>query len=234
MSGHIIHDRGDIAVQAAQSIASMLDQAISTRGQATLMVSGGSSPKPLYEKLSHADIAWSKVTISLVDERWVDPGQAGSNEDFIRENLIKNKAAVAKFFGLKTRHETVETGLKAAENRFSATARPFDVCVMGMGADAHTASWFPNAKGLKHAFDLKNKNRLCYVDATGCSVAGEHTDRISLTLSSVLASHAVLLFIPGAQKRAVFEAAIHQAPKDAPVNTLLAAGNKLHVFASSS
>ena len=87
----VIHDQGDMVEDATAAIAQVLRQALETRGYASLMVSGGSSPKPLYESLSKEDLDWSKVTVSLVDERWVDTGQIGSNEDFIRANLIQNK-----------------------------------------------------------------------------------------------------------------------------------------------
>lgn len=230
--GPIIHDRGDMVGNAAFAIETVLRQALKTRGCASLMVSGGSSPKPLYERLSKVDLDWSKVTVSLVDERWVDPGQTGSNEDFIRENLIQNKAATANFFGLKTAHASVEAGLSSAEARFGHIDRPFDVCVMGMGSDAHTASWFPNSTGLSEALALDNQNILCAVDATGAPVAGSHPQRITLTLRAVLDSHIVVLFIPGDAKRTVFDFAPSKSISDAPVQALLNARQNLHVFAS--
>ncbi len=232
MSEVKLHDNMDVVSNAAAAIEAVLRQALETRGQASLMVSGGSSPKPVYALLSKADLDWSKITISLVDERWVDPGQAGSNEDFIRENLLQNKAAAANFFGLKTSHANVSEGLSEAEGRFAMIATPFDVCVMGMGGDAHTASWFPNSGGLENALSVENENLLCEIDATGCSVAGTHLSRISLTLNAVLQSHTIILFIPGQAKRAVYDAVIDKPLFDAPVKALLQAGPKLHVFAS--
>lgn len=231
-SNPVIHDDGDMVASASMAIEFALREALSTRGSASLMVSGGSSPKPLYAQLSQSDLDWSKVTVSLVDERWVDPGQAGSNEDFIRENLIQNKASAAQFFGLKTAHSSVEAGLTDAEARFAAVDQPFDVCVMGMGGDAHTASWFPNSKGLSNALSLENENILCGIDATGAPVAGDHPNRISLNLRSVLNSHLIVLFIPGEAKREVFESVSSKSLFDAPVQALLQAGEKLHVFAS--
>ena len=233
MSGNpTIYDDGDMVHHAAIAIEAVLRQAIETRGQASLMVSGGSSPKPLYHRLSEADLDWSKVTVGLVDERWVDPGEVGSNEDFIRQNLIKSKASLAYFFGLKTAHASVKSGLKSSESRFKMIDRPFDVCVMGMGSDAHTASWFPASSGLAEALDPQNKNTLCAIDATGAPVAGDHPYRISLTLRAVLDAHVIVLFIPGGAKRTVFDRAASQSRADAPVQALLQAGQKLHVFAS--
>jgi len=140
-----IYENQSNVTDAAKAISASLQQALLSRGQASLMVSGGSSPKPVYEALSKADLDWSKITVTLVDERWVDSGEVGSNEDFIRETLLQNNAAQANFFGLKTAHKTVELGLTEARSRFSSVDNPFDVCVMGMGSDAHTASWFPNS-----------------------------------------------------------------------------------------
>ena len=233
MTGQInIYDGPDIVAEAAAAIEGILRQAIATRGRASLMVSGGSSPRPLYEHLSRADLDWSKITISLVDERWVNPGEAGSNEDFIRAALIQNQASAAKFFGLKTSHETVEAGLRASEDRFKSLKQPFDICVMGMGTDGHTASWFPHSKGLETALASNNQNILCAIDAAGAPVAGDHPHRISLTLRAVLDSHAIFLFIPGEAKRTVFDAAPQKPFIEAPVKALLDAGQNLHVFAS--
>lgn len=232
MEAYNIYDCGDMVESSAKAIETILREAIKTRGRASLMVSGGSSPKPLYALLSRADLAWPKVTISLVDERWVEPGQAGSNEDFIRSALIQNKASQANFFGLKTKHQTVEAGLAEAEARFNCVHSPFDICVMGMGSDAHTASWFPNSGGLTEALSLKNQKTLCAINAQGAPVAGDHPNRISLTLSAVLNAHAIFLFIPGGAKRAVFNDVPNKPQSDAPVQALLRAGPKLHVFAS--
>ena len=228
----IIYDDGDMVENASLAIEAALREALNTRGTASLIVSGGSSPKPLYAQLSKADLDWSNISISLVDERWVDRGEAGSNEDFIRDNLVQNNASSAKFFGLKTAHPSVELGLNDAEARFEAIEQPFDVCVMGMGGDAHTASWFPNAKGLSNALSLENENILCGIDAAGAPVAGDHPHRISLTLNAVLNSHLIILFIPGEAKREVFDSVSSKSLFDAPVQALLQAGQKLHVFAS--
>jgi 6-phosphogluconolactonase len=234
MSDFNMYEGPDIASDAAVAIEAILRQALITRGEASLMVSGGSSPRPLYEKLSRADLDWSKIAISLVDERWVDPGQPGSNEDFIRATLIQDKASKANFFGLKTPQATAKAGLRYSERRFNSVPQPFDVCVMGMGLDMHTASWFPRSKGLEAALDLNHLNILCAIDATGAPVAGDHPERISLTLQAVLKSHAVVLFIPGNEKRAVFDAAINKPRLESPVKALLTAGQNLHVFASSA
>lgn len=228
----LMHDMGDPVEKACAAIGAVLRQALEVRGHASLMVSGGSSPKPLYEKLSLEELDWQNVTVGLVDERWVNSGEEGSNADFICNHLIQNRAKAARFFGLKTQHATVRAGLSEAEDKFSKLERPFDVCIMGMGLDAHTASWFPNSQGLEAALSPSNKKILCAINAQGSPVAGNHPDRISLTLKAVKDSHLICLFIPNTEKRKVFDSASDKDLFDAPVKALLDAKEKLHIFGS--
>lgn len=215
---------------AVQHIAEAIRTAVSNKGKASLMLSGGSSPRPVYEALSEMDLPWENVTIGLVDDRWIERGQAGSNETFLDETLLKGKAKAARLVGLKTKDASPAAGLKASGEQLSAIARPFDVCVMGMGLDGHTASWFPNSKGLKEALDIENKATVAAIDAAGCSVAGNHPRRITLTLSAVMASKQIILMIPGAKKADVFKASAAQSVYDAPVKALRAAGHRLTVI----
>lgn len=224
----------DPVAAAADKIADKLRAVIAAKGQAALMVSGGSSPKPVYERLSKADLQWQKVTIGLVDERWVEPEQAGSNATFIRDNLLQNAASRAKFIGMKTPHDSPAEGIETLKQRFADCPKPFDICVMGMGLDGHTASWFPNSQGLEAALDTDNDEVFCVVNAQGCPVAGDHPHRMSLTLSAVLAAGEVILFIPGMAKREVYLAAADKPALDAPVKTLTKAGDKLCVFLSKA
>jgi len=138
--------RDEMVTSAVTQIAEAVKTAVAQRGTASLMLSGGSSPRPVYERLSEMDLPWDKVTIGLVDDRWIERGQAGSNETFLDETLLKGKAQSAKFIGLKTKDANPAAGIEASEAQLSAIPQPFDVCVMGMGLDGHTASWFPNSK----------------------------------------------------------------------------------------
>ncbi len=235
MRGQIVNnivETNDPVSAAALKIETALRVAITANGKASLMVSGGSSPKPIYRALSHADLGWEHVTIGLVDERWVEAGQAGSNEAFIRENLLQNAAAQARFIGMKTPHDAPSQAIETLTAAFADCPQPFDVCVMGMGLDGHTASWFPNAQGLEAALDKENPQTFCAVNAQGCPVAGDYPQRMSLTLSAVLAAKDIILFIPGEAKRDVYLAASGKPQTEAPVKTLSKAGDKLCVFLS--
>ena len=169
-------------------IETALRDALDARGRAVILLSGGSSPRPVHEALSEVDLDWSRVHVGLVDDR-VDP--AGSNADFVRETLLKNRAAAATF------HPMTEGGY--------ADLMPADMCVMGMGTDGHTASWFPETEDLAKAMDPDTDEVVVHIDSESVPGAGEYRHRLTLTLPAVMASRHILLFIPGAKKREVFE-----------------------------
>ena len=224
----------DFVASSSVVIADVLKAAIAERGRASLMVSGGRSPALVYQALSHIDLPWEKVSVSLVDERWVDAGQSGSNADFVAHNLLQNKAAAARFIGLKTGGATPAAGFAEAECALSLIEQPFDICVMGMGLDGHTASWFTGATGLEAALDMNSKNTVCALDAKGCPVAGDHPARISLTLAAVLKSRRIILMIAGRDKEAVFERSLGYSMEERPVTALFAAGPRLTVLTDES
>ena len=215
---------------AAQQIADTLKTAIMEKGKASMMLSGGSSPRPVYETLSGMDLPWENVTIGLVDDRWIERGQSGSNETFLDETLFKGRARNAKFVGLKTKDLNPDAGVTTSEVQVSMIPRPFDMCIMGMGLDGHTASWFPKSRGLKQALDPYNSQSVSAIDASGCPAAGDHPHRITLTLSAVMTSKQLILMIPGVHKSDVFKKSSTKSVYDAPVKALHAAGTRLTVI----
>src|SRR5262249_7486093 len=127
--------------------------AIASRRQATLIVPGGKSPQATFERLAREALDWIAVTVTLTDERWVSADDAASNEAFARRVLLTGRAADARFVGLYTGDESPEAGEAACAERLSTLTRPFDVVLLGMGDDGHTASLFPGAEALGAALD---------------------------------------------------------------------------------
>jgi len=91
----------ELAQALAADVAQTLARAIDARGGASLIVSGGKTPVKFFEQLRARPIEWRRVCIALADERWVDPSDPGSNEKMVREVLLKERAAEARFAGLK-------------------------------------------------------------------------------------------------------------------------------------
>lgn len=182
-----------------------LTAAVEERGEATFMVSGGSSPEPLYKALSNVDLPWESIYVALVDERWVDFDHDKSNEAFVVKSLIQNKAAVTNLIGMKNSAATAEEGLEDCEAAYQQLAQPFDVTILGMGSDGHTASLFPNAPALEKALTT---DALCAaIVAHQSEVTGAITERMTLSLSGLLKSKLLVLLITGDEKLSVLRAA---------------------------
>lgn len=209
-----------MADRLADLAALQLKTAISERGSALLALSGGSTPKALYEALSLRDLPWELVTVFLVDDRWVAPGQAGSNETFLQEHFLKNRAANANYISLYADHATPADALDDVTARFETVEWPIDFAVLGMGEDGHTASWFPHAEGLETA--LTSTAPFAAVTATQSKVTGAFLMRITLTLDALAKTRTLALLISGDAKRAVFETAASGGPADTmPIRAIL-------------
>lgn len=177
-----------------------LVSAVEDRGEATFMVSGGSTPEPLYKSLSQVDLPWDDVYVALVDERWVDFDHSKSNEAFIVKHLIQNKAANTNLVGMKNDALSAEVGLDDCEAAYQQLAQPFDMTILGMGSDGHTASLFPYAPGLEAALDVESNQLCAAINANRSEVTGDITERMTLTLAGLLKSRLLVLMITGQEK----------------------------------
>ena len=195
---HRYADSNTLADALAQSVADDLRSGITARDQATLVVSGGTTPKKFLAKLAQQDLDWPKVTITLADERWVPPTHARSNEHLLRNTLLTARAAAATFVPLYTDAPDPESGLAETAKRIGALPLPFDAVVLGLGNDGHCASLFPDGDRFAQACDAANPAR---VSPMRSATAGE--PRMTLTLSALVATRALYLHIEGADKQAV-------------------------------
>ena len=188
----------------ADEIVTRLKAGVASNGQSSFVVSGGTTPGALFDVLSARDAPWEKVTITLSDERWSDPGQNGSNEFLVRSHLLKGKAAAAKFVAMKTPDATPDDGAPKAERAIAAIRKPFDVTLLGMGDDGHTASLYPRSAELKTALDISAPALVHAVHAKDAAKTG---DRLTLTLRAILDSKWIVLLIRGAEKMKTYQAA---------------------------
>jgi len=184
------------AVALAERVAAQLREAVAARGRAVIAVSGGSTPKEFFARLSREALDWAQVTVTLVDERWVPDSDARSNARLVATTLLQNAAGAARFVPLYTGASTPEAGLAEAEARISELPAPFDVVVLGMGEDGHTASFFPGGDRLAEALDPQGTAKVLPMRAPG---AGE--PRITLTLPVLLDTRALYLLVTGEKKR---------------------------------
>jgi 6-phosphogluconolactonase len=210
-------DPETLSQELAAQIAASLTAAIDARGLASLVVSGGRSPVRLFEILRTRAIAWDRVCIALADERWVDPQDAASNERLVRDVLLKDHAAVARFLGLKNGAPSPDLGAVSAWETFARVPRPFDAVLLGMGDDGHTASLFPGSPNLPSAL-----NSAAAAGCVGMWSPVPPQARLSLNLTALLDSRRIVVLITGESKWRTYAAACAQGPvPDMPVRAVL-------------
>ncbi len=200
---HRFESSQDLAENLAQKIVQNLQNAIDSNGKASLIVSGGSTPKLLFEKLSAFELDWEKVRVGLCDERWIAPTHTDSNERLVKSTLLQNEAAKATFVG------TYREGVSAFDAELLCSQNveqkllPLDVVVLGMGSDAHTASLFPENPKLVQGLDLSS-SALCIA----IEPASAPYMRMSLTRRAILDAAHIYLHFEGREKFAVYEEAM--------------------------
>lgn len=181
----------------ADEIAARLRDDISARGKASLVVSGGTTPGPLFDRLADCDLAWDKVWVTLSDERWVARTQDGSNEKLVRTRLLRGKAARAQLVPMMTNDPSPNDAEAQVNAAIARMPRPFTVTLLGMGEDGHTASLFPHAHGLDIALDVGNPALARAVHTHDVALTGE---RMSLTLRAILDSRWIVILVKGRAK----------------------------------
>lgn len=213
----------ELNVRLAQDIAQRLATAIQVRGFAVLSVSGGKSPLALFEALRVMDIDWSRVRITLVDERCVPRNHPDSNALLVQTHLQQDLAAKAQLVFMVTRaSEPLDTPAAQAKAAGIAllAASPADVLVLGMGADGHTASLFPEAPNLAEALDLRN-TQTCVAIELAHPPANAPYARITQTLAQILSARHIVLPLTGADKLNTLQQAWKQATPALPISFVL-------------
>ncbi|MES2490195.1 MAG: 6-phosphogluconolactonase [Pseudomonadota bacterium] len=218
LSEHFFNSGQELASALASATAARLREALTARSKASLVVSGGRTPADFLGALSAHELDWSAVSVLPTDDRWVDIHHADSNEAMIRRQLLRNAATTAVLHGLSDAALDPEPeGERHAEAMLKNLSMPFDVVVLGMGDDGHTASLFPQAPQLAKALDLNSGRRCMILDP----MTAPHR-RISLTLPALLQSRQIDILIRGDSKLNVYRRALSAGPTmEMPISFIL-------------
>jgi 6-phosphogluconolactonase len=183
-------------------IGESIDTALGERGHALLALSGGRTSPPVFRRVAAQARDWSRITILPSDERWVAADHPDCNLRQMREAFAG--AEGIRWLSLTPAQPHGDVQAAFANGALASYPQPFDVCMLGMGADGHFASLFPGAPTLARALDPANPNAAIAIVPDPMPSAGPHP-RVSLTLTRILKSRRLLLVITGVDKRAVIE-----------------------------
>ena len=203
---HRYDSRDDLDAALTQAIATQLSQGIASRGYASLVVSGGSTPKGLFKTLSSTELDWKRVTVLLADERWVPETHADSNSAMVKSLLLQGEAAAANWIDYGAGQEDANAEVARVAEILSAMDS-FDVVVLGMGADSHTASLFPCSIELPAG--LSTTAPVLMTQPT----TAPHR-RISLSKDRLLKTELGIIHLVGESKLEVYEKATAHADDD--------------------
>ena len=208
----------DNAQALAQAVANNLRDTLTQQERATLAVSGGKSPISFFQALNQMDLDWSRVNITLVDERVVPTQHADSNTSLVRQYLIKNQLSQAKWLPLIS-DDADEDELKNISQSVEFALQNYtqpDVLVLGMGGDGHTASIFPKAPQFADAICVNYPQPLLHTTPVTAPY-----ERISMTLTAIAHTPHVYLAIAGADKFAIYQQAEQGENPNFPISYVL-------------
>lgn len=214
-SDKIFDSRESASSALADHIAAVLESAVTQRGNASIVVCGGTSPLATFRFLRQKKLPWHNIAIVPSDERLVPVDHPDSNEGMIRRELMQDEAAVAQFVSLATAGTRNKQQLSGLNAQLNSLVKPIDVVVLGMGHDGHTASLFPNSVNISIAL---SSDDACVIQHP------PHLDdaRLSLTPRLLLAAREIVLLFFGDDKRAIYEQAIDAGPvEELPIRFVL-------------
>ena len=225
----------------SEAVINALARAIATKGTASLALSGGRSPIPFMHRLAELSqkiaggtepsLDWSKITVCLVDERWVAPDHQDSNHKLIQENLLDRLSSKPEFPSLCGQLEDFDGNLRLCNEIANELPPNIDVVILGMGMDGHTASLFPDAP----EYDRLMSQETISPRYVGVSPTNAPHQRISMSYPWLCAAENLFIFIPGNEKQSFLETALSERNTGLPiVRILIDDQNTVEVFASVS
>ena len=193
----ILPDKPTLIQRSLKLVLTKLKPAIAARGKFTIALAGGSTPKPLYEELGNQSLPWKQIQVFWGDERYVAADHADSNQKMARQAwLDRVDFPAANIYPMPTEANNPELDAQKHERELRQCFQVsegefpiFDLILLGMGDDGHTASLFP------HTEALQVQDRLVTV--------GNKEGQPRLTFTAPLINHArcVIFIVAGANKR---------------------------------
>lgn len=201
----------ELFAAAAEEVIRAANEAVTVRGRFTLALSGGSTPKSLYNLLAtnaRTALPWDKMFFFWSDERHVPPTDPDSNYRMAQEAMLsKVPVPPANVFRPEAENPDAEAVAKDYESNLrkffqleSGQAPAFDLILLGMGPDGHTASLFPGTEG------LKEKSRLVIANW----VEKLKTHRLSFTLPILNAARCVAFLVSGTDKAPALKSVLEE------------------------
>lgn len=184
-------NEADYVLDATQAIEDFILWKLTEKPTISIALSGGNSPKKIYQELSqNKKIDWSKVELFMVDERYVPKDSEQSNFRMIEENLLSKLPPIKGFYDFNTQIPLEESAEQYDELLEKRGGKLFDLVLLGMGTDGHTASLFPGNEALNEKIKLATTSK-----------ATDGQNRLTLTFPALFSCEKIMFLIRGKEKK---------------------------------
>jgi 6-phosphogluconolactonase len=225
---HNAADAQGMAAALSQAMQQHCRKVIAEKGSVRFGLAGGSTPMAAYADFARAELPWPQVHLALIDERNVPRDDPQSNEANIAQAFKDRRHQLGAWQGLFTEAKDLESMAEFSDSALRIFGLPLDCAVIGMGADGHIASLFVESPNYPAAMQLGNPRAVLPIRFA--PEAGK-IDRLSFTLSTLLATRHVLFCINGADKRDVLERSLDgRAPHYAAARFLAEYDGPVDIF----
>lgn len=195
----------------ADFAATALQNTLSRKPQAAIVVPGGSTPRHYLPALAKCKLPWDRITVTLSDERWVDVNDDQSNEKLIKQHLLSHLPANTPFIGLKTAHDNPFDAIETLHQRLDSLSLPVSLTVLGLGEDGHIASLFPGM----NPDVLSTRHCIAVAPPIAPSL------RMSLSLEILANSEQIALVVTGEKKRRLLDRISEKPDVELPIVWLM-------------
>lgn len=215
----IFKTKDEMFDKASSDVLSFLENIVEAKGNADVLLSGGSTPGPLYVRIDYQCEYLNKINFALIDERFVPTNNLYSNELFVRNCFQNNENNYYSIMGMVFDEKNPKNNLKILNKKYKKFIQNTDLIILGMGKDGHIASIFPE--------DISSRSALNSSDSFFNTISPSMPNmRITASLNFICKAKKIILLIIGNEKKKV----LTDENKNLPIHLLLSKRNDINIY----
>ncbi len=215
---HKLSDTDELANALSHAMHSHALRRLAEQQSLLIGLAGGSTPMAAYSEFAQAQLPWSRIALTLIDERFVPTTDPQSNEANIASAFTAIKTQLSGWYGLMHTSLAIEQVAQRANQEIQNLQHPMDLVVIGMGSDGHIASLFIESADYQRAMDLQCTDAVLPIRF---AAQDDKIDRISFSLAELLKAKKIFICITGDEKRRVLEQSLDGSAPEYAVAKLL-------------
>ncbi|GJM08207.1 MAG: 6-phosphogluconolactonase [Lysobacteraceae bacterium] len=206
--------RESLVADLSRHLVDSINRQLAHQPTASMIVPGGSSPQPVLAHLALQTLPYSRLELTLSDERCVDSRDRMSNEAMLRKTFLHGPASATHFIALYNSRMSPQQSIEQTEGKLASLHWPVAATLLGIGTDGHTASLFASDPNIDSLFETGQRLAVALPRT-------QPTARITLTPTALLNTEVLIFLGFGKEKRAVFEQLLNDTHPHLPAARLI-------------